>query len=495
MNQNNILIDGENISYTENGAKSLLTTGSKCLDFYFKTVRKISQEDTINKLAEAWNEDPLSTLKIIFHIRDCRGGKGEREIFRWCCQWLAQNKKNHLLHNVKHIPNFGRWEDLLWLLDFDNDTSKIISNLIAEQLKSDINDMNSGKLISLCAKWVPTEGKKHDKKLDAVNKICKALKCNKKNYRKEYVTPLRQYLDIVEKLMCGKKWNEINYNKVPGIAMNKLKKAFEKNDPERFKEFKNKLQNKDSSVKVNASTVEPHQCVKQFMNNFEDDPIIEAQWEEIVKRVQKLGTFKDSIIISDVSGSMSGEPMQVSVALGILISSLTEGQFNNKIITFETNPKLHSVSGNNLREKVKNVMDMDWNGSTNFQAVFDLILTNAKFYNLTQEQMPKRLYVISDMQFDECDECDNGNNFLTNYEHIKLKYSEFGYKMPEIIFWNVRGNSQDFTNNQFDKGVAMISGFSPSILKAVINNDDFSPLGVLKNIINDDRLKCITLAQ
>lgn len=498
----------DQILQTENGALSLSTTGNKCLDFYFKTVRKITKEETINKLSESWTEDQLATLKLIFHIRDCRGGKGEREIFKWCCEWLSQNQKKHLLYNLQHVPNFGRWEDLLWLLNADNEISNHAANLIANQLKKDKENMLLGNSVTLCAKWSPTEGKKHDRTLNAVEKICQALHCSKRNYRKLYISPLREYIKVVEKLMCSKRWPEIDYNKVPGNAMNKLKKAFLKNDLNRFNEYQEKLKNKDSSVKINATTLEPHECIREYMKKIENeqvmkslgeenneiansfDQIIESQWEEIIKRVQNLGTFKNSLVLSDVSGSMNGEPMQVSIALGILVSTLTEGPFKNKIITFESEPQLHTIEGNNLRDKVNNVMNMKWGGNTNFEKVFDLVLNNAKFFNLTEEQMPKRLYVISDMQFDEADE-----NKKTNYELIKQKYLNSGYSIPQIVFWNVRGDTKDYTNNYSDQNVAMISGFSPNVLKSVLSGEcNFSPFGVLKNILLDERLDCIKLA-
>lgn len=490
---------------TENGAMSLSTTGSKCLDFYFKTVRKITQDTSLNLLSDAWNEDPLSALKLVFHTRDCREGKGERQIFKWCCEWLAQNQKKHLIHNLKYIPQFGRWEDLLWLLDSDNEVSNMVANMYSNQIKEDKYNMMLGKPVTLCAKWAPTEGKKHDKKLNAVVKICAALKCSKQYYRKQYISPLREYINIVEKLMCSQKWSEINYSKVPSNAMNKLRKAFCKNDAQRFSKYQEKLKNKDSDVKINATTVQPHECIREYMRKIEQnqinqslgetnemniyDQILESQWDEITKRTQTLGTFKNSIVLSDVSGSMNGEPMEVSIALGILISSLTEQSFKNKIITFETKPKLHNVTGDTLREKVENVMKMDWGGDTNLEAVFDLILSNAKFHNLTEEQMPSRLYIISDMQFNSIN-----NNDITNFELIKQKYNESRYKMPQIVFWNVRGSTSDFTNKHTDADVAMISGFSPSVLKNVVSGDDFNPIGVLKNIINDVRLNCITLA-
>lgn len=483
----------------EKGAPSHSTTTSKRLDLFFKTVRGITEQNLTPLLEASWSEDPLDTLKLLFYTRDCRGGKGERAIFHHGMHWLIDHSPESFIKNVEHIPNFGRWSDLIPYLHTKNEqVNERVAQLIAETLKSDLEAMNQGKPVTLCAKWCPSENCHFDKKFGSVAKICRALgleqeKDAKRQYRKVYLQPLRAYCKVIEVYMCSKQWTSIDYSKVPGQAMNKLKKAFLKNDAERFNEYKLKLKSGDKTVKVNATTVEPHDLVRQYMSSSghgsnAEDTIVEEQWKEIEKRVERMGHMGHSIVVSDVSGSMSGTPMEVSIALGILISKFSLAPYTNQVLTFDENPTFFQLTGETLKQRVNQLESAPWGGSTNLQATFDLILDMAKNNNVRQEDMPTRLYIISDMQFDHAD-----GSYKTNHEVIKDKYERAGYEMPQIVYWNVRANTTDFAAKANEQGVAMLAGFSPSLLKAVINGEDFSPYGIMREAIDDERYKMIQL--
>ncbi|KAL0488868.1 developmentally-regulated protein with vWFA domain [Acrasis kona] len=408
----------------EKGSLAHSTSGSARVDLFFKTVRRISLESLHQLLENSWNEDPLDTLKLTFYNRDCRGGKGERQVFYESIKWIILNKgPEHLIANLDLLSDYGRWDDALWFLTpkkekstkrpakkqkLDNEQEKkpedamvvdeapekvepeltpeqkaifdevteAVGQHFAKQLKADLEAMNSEskeKKVSLCAKWAPSENGKHDKKVGATKVICKALGINEATYRKTYLVPLRKYLHIIETPMCTEHFELIDYSKVPGVAMNKFKDIFSKKDAERFNQYKESL--KKGETKVNAATVEPHEVVRQFMYQTPDqETILEEQWKVILERVRSLGTLSKCLVVSDVSGSMSGTPMEVSVALGIMIAQLTSGPFNNHLITFSSEPKLHKMVGNTLNEQVKDVMAMEWGMSTDFQKVFDLVL-------------------------------------------------------------------------------------------------------------------------
>jgi hypothetical protein len=476
----------------ENGSISYSSSNSARLDLFFKTVRGIDSSELIRLIENAWKEDPLHTLKIIFYCRDCRGGKGERSIFYEASKWLIKNHKDTFIKNIKLIPErFGRWSDLLEFMSCEDESvSEAIASLFANQLKQDVDMMNEGKPITLCAKWAPTERLSQDKKTKSVKKICKPLGVDKKTYRKEYLVPLRAYAKVIECYMSSKQWELIDYSHVPGVAMNRLKKAFAKNDPVRFEEYQNKLKSGDKSVKVNATTLDPHTLVSQYMYNKVTgvDTIIEEQWKEIVKRVETLGGMRHALVLSDVSGSMQGTPMEVSIAMGLLISELSLPPFRNLVLTFETDPKLHHVTGESLRERVSNLQDAPWGGSTNFQAAFDLILSRAQQHSLAPEDMPTQLYIISDMQFDVAD-----RNARTHLQLIRDKFAQAGYEMPQIIFWNVRANTKDFPATTDDDGIAMIAGYSASLLKSVIDGEKFDPFSIVLKTITDKRYEDIEL--
>ncbi|EFC41010.1 predicted protein [Naegleria gruberi] len=460
---------------THQCAPSNATTGSARLDLFFKAARGIEESFLLQLVEASWNENPLDTLKLIFQTRDCRGGKGEREIFHKCLNWLIDNHPEDLLVNLELLPEYGRWEDLLRYINQEKGKiGETISKLFAEQLRKDYAAMHDGKPVTLCAKWAPTENCKHDKKFSAVKLIAKELGIKKAEYRKQYLSPLREYIKVVERYMCLKQWDAIDYSKVPGNAMNKLKKAFNKHDPERFAEYMKKLEK--GETKVNATTVEPHEIVAQFMYGqaqSETDQILESQWKEIVKRVQSLGNMDHALAVVDVSGSMSGTPLK------------------GKLISFHEDPQFCTINLNTtLRERAQEIMLMPWGMSTNFYKVFETILREAKQNKLTQDEMPTSIYVISDMQFASA-----AGSSMSNLEYIKKSYAEAGYELPKLIFWNVNGNSRDFVSgNALENNVAMISGFSPSLLKAVLNGDDFTPFAIMMKAIQDERYSKIKLA-
>lgn len=479
------------VSLTENGALSYSTVHDARIELFFKTVRGLTENRLFVMLDKSWNESPLDTLKIGFNMRDCRNGKGERSLFIQMMRWLCNKHPMTFLENMTIIPEYGRWLDLIEITESDENTkiNEKIWYYVAHQLNHDYKLMQKGKPISLCAKWIPSEGSKWDKKTGSTYKIASYLNIDFRTLRKEYLTPLRTYLKIVEKYMCSKTWSEIDYSKVPSVAMKRLKKAFERNDNEHFNEWKAALASGAPNVKVNANVLFPHDLVREYLHTHTVlNEVTEAQWNVLVEKTAKLGDFNRSLCICDVSGSMSGTPMEVSVALGIMISSLCNEPYKNKLITFSESPKFHDIKGSNLYEKVSNVSRMAWNMNTNFQKVFDLILEMARLHELTNEEMPNRLYVFSDMQFDQA----GGRNYLTNFETINVKYRKYGYNMPELVFWNLRGDTLDFPiGDSNTKNVALVSGFTTNILGALLNGKPLSPYTVLRDTIDNERYDAI----
>jgi hypothetical protein len=335
-----------------------------------------------------------------------------------------------------------------------------------------------------------------------------------KDLRKVYITPLRNYIDIVETKMSGKRWEEINLEHVPSQAMKHLKNAFEKNCPQ-WDEYVENLGN--NKAKINTSTLNPHEIIGEYLKTIRGgsygygyshnnetciiNPILEKQWENMVDDVKKMGSLGKSIVMSDTSGSMMGDDaIKVSLALGLIISKCTSEAFKNLIITFETQSHFVRVPDETLLSSLQfltNSEKFPWGGTTNFQCAFDNILKHAREYvypdktvGLKQEDMPEKLFVISDMQFNA-----TSNKYSSNYEKIKRKYHKYGYKIPQIIFWNVRANTKDFPVTIEDNNTALISGFSTSILKSVLAGSDISPLGVMLRTLENERYDAISLPE
>jgi len=288
--------------------------------------------------------------------------------------------------------------------------------------------------------------------------------------------------------MSANHWNEIPYSGVPSRCMNLHRKAFTKHDAQRFTQFIQDV--KEGKTTIKGKQMFPHELVRYYMSNGAMDDVIELQWKTIADETRKLGTLTDSMVLSDVSGSMSGTPMEVSIALGLLISEVTAAPFTNQVLTFETSPQLHKITGNTLRDRVNHIQKMPWGGSTNFVAALDLLLHQAVKSGLGRNAMPKRLFVISDMQFDQAD-----HGFKTSHQVLQTKFHQQGFDVPTIVYWNVRSNTQDFPTSNDELGVALVSGFSPSILKDLIDSGKFSdPFSVMKKTLSNPRYDIIKIS-
>lgn len=474
---------------TDNGACSLACTSDPRLNLFFKLVRNIEDENLLPLIDESWSSSKIDTMRILFQWRDCRGGKGDYMGFLKSLSHISEKYLDWVDVNIKNIPEYGRYLDLviLWhLVDIDSPLRDSIMKFVTDQLVKDIDKMKKEESVSLLAKWLPSENSKYDKYEKGkggrfVVCLCKKLfnvqKVTSKhiqNLRINFITPLRKHIGIVESLMCNKDYINIDYEKVPSVAMNCYKKAFMKNDQQAFQQYIEDV--KDNKANINAGQVYPHDLVRTYINdNFAPlDPVIEAQWQKIKKEVDDSGVFKNSAIVCDVSGSMGGTPMEVSIALGLLGMSMN----NNRLITFSETPTLISIPPEeSLHSQVSIVKNMPWGTNTDLIKVFDLIID--------MDMDIEKLFIFSDMQFDEA----IGNQGMT---HLDILKERFGKKFPIIVFWNLDGNTNDYPACSNENNVMMLSGFSQSILKMVLNkNVEITPLNILYSIINNERYKQI----
>ena len=514
-----------NTTHTWNGAVSytLADPSGQCngrISLFFKAIRQLNIPSLYEYLREAANEDLVDTFLLSFNIRDCRGGKGERNLGRKALIWLFLNYPDKFMKVAELMSLYGRYDDLMYLwpkvLDLsDYDRLENINqnyccniktheqlfhleelqwslvDIMGKQLLADKKLMLQGKPVSLCAKWAPTQKDKLDKEFGVVKMLCGKMNISFKVYRTVFTSPLRKYIDIVERYMCDKQWEEIDFNKVPSCAMLRLKKSFETNTPLTFLNWKEKL-NK-GEAKVNAKQLFPHELVVKLNPN---DTVLEAQWKVLEDEALKLGSLSDTLCVVDTSGSMtnwgwSGKkknpnftPFDVATAMGILISNTVQGPFHNHVITFHTQPVFEVLRKGTLYERYQQIKNIPWGGSTNIQATFKLILQKAKNANLSQEDMPKRIIIISDMQFNIAE--GYGNN-KTNFDAIERQYNESGYKRPIIVFWNVNSSIGDFPVTVDKNNTVMVSGYSPSIIKAIMNEKSFTSYNIMRAALDDER--------
>lgn len=481
---------------TENGAPSHSSTMDARLDLFVKTVRDVQDECLLELVDRSWEVDPLDTLKILFNWRDCRGGKGDYRGFLVAMVHILKKGEEGagawFLANFKAIPEYGSWLDLVKLWHMVDEVAKgEIMACIREQVEEDakiLTDVeNSGekKSISLLAKWMPTEGCKWDRggeKAEGrgpsfVAEFCK-FKIKKAFYRKELLTPMRAHLKLVETRLCAKQFDQIDYESVPSVAMKKYRKAFLRNDKAGFEDYLAQVTKGTKTIK--AGQVYPHDLVRHYLGGGAFDAVIEEQWKAIKASVDECGAFEGAVCVCDVSSSMDGTPLQVCIALGLLGLS-PGGCGREQVITFDSHPVLHKISSaESLEEQVRVLSQIPWGGNTNFEKTMDLVLTL---------EGVKRVFVFSDMQFDQAF-C-SGGRAASHFDLARAKFETAGRPMPEIVFWNLRGNTSDFPVTTDDRGVVMLAGYSPALLGALTSGSELSPLTMMLGIIRGARYEKI----
>lgn len=445
---------------TANGAVTYVRSASSLLDFYAQAgAMRRSPDQALELFKKAFGEDQLKAVKILFYLRDVRGGQGERDLFRNCLEWLGTDEPKIFKKIIKFVSEYGRWDDLF----FDN---KVCYDFIGEKL---LEDTVSEKP-TLLAKWLPTINASSETTRAKARLIAKNLGMDEITYRKN-IRDIRKQIGIVEAQMSANEWKKINYSHVPSQASRIYKNSFLKHDPTRYAKFIEKAEK--GEVKINAGTLYPNQIYKSVQSDY--SPTLEALWNQLPDYTNG----KNALVVADVSGSMSGDPMSVSVSLALYFAERNKGQFQDYFITFSANPALQKIRGKSLREKMHNLEQSQWDMNTDLQKVFDLVLKTAVANDTPEEEMPSTLYIISDMEFDSaCDE-------HTNFEVIKAKYKKAGYTMPTLVFWNVNASGKNMPVQEDENGVALVSGFSPVIFKMVVSGK--TPEEVMLDTINSER--------
>ena len=459
-----------NDEVTENGMPTNSTSSNFVLDLFFKVggSRGMSDRDIISMFSRAISENPLLATKCLFYSRDIRGGMGERRAFRVMFNWLCMNYPEIAKRNLHLIPEYGRFDDLfsarftpVW---------SIVEDFLLSALKS------GDKLAS---KWMPRENK-------SGKEIAESLMADWEITPKQYRKLLSGNTQVVENLMCSNKWGKVNYNHVPSKAVNQYRNAFSRHDPERFVAWLESLKKPESGNKIHAGAIFPHDIVKTYIRGGRQDEVLEAQWKA---QPNYLPEGRRILPVCDVSGSMStfdGLPMEVSISLGIYLAERNVGPFKDGFITFSNRPELQILSGKTLYSRVSQLHRAHWEMNTNLESVFSLILDRAVKFNLKIEDMPTDILILSDMQFDAAVRSSD-----SAIQMIKRKYDNAGYDTPNVIFWNLR-TSNGIPVKFDEKGTALVSGFSPNIMKSLLGGE-LTPEFMMLKVLNSERYSKILI--
>lgn len=479
----NYLKAESNMTLTENGAATYESTASYCLDLFatIGAVRNENEDEITKRFIKAFAEDRDTAMKILFYARDIRGGLGERRVFRVLINWLARCETDSMRKNISYIPEYGRYDDLMAL--FGTPCEKDALELIKKQLEA---DMKSDTDVSLLAKWLPSVNTSNPSAVAAGKYIARYLGMSDKQYRRT-LADLRRKIGIIENNLREKDYT-FDYSKQPSKAMFKYRNAFIRNDCERYFEFLEQV--KSGITSIHTDTLMPYDIISSCFDEIskEERETIDITWNSL----KDYCNDENALAVIDGSGSMYIEinpmPIAVALSLGIYFAERNKGVFKNHFITFSMTPKLVEIMGSDIVEKVRYCAEFNEIANTNLQAVFELILNTALKYSVPQEEMPKKLYIISDMEFDIC--VSNGN--MTNFEKAKQSFENCGYSLPEVVFWNVasRNVQQPVKRNQ--QGAALVSGCTPRLFSMITEGGIISPYIIMKEIIGSKRYEPIT---
>lgn len=489
----NGLTDATNFTHTENGNLTHRTSRSDLLDMFAMggAMRQRSEADIILMFRKALAENEVYALKCLFYLRDVRGGQGERRFFRICMKDLAINNTEAARRNMKHVAEYGRWDDLYVFVD--TPLEKEMFSFLKEQLALDLES----KTPSLLAKWLKSENTSSKKSRILGNKTRIAFEMNHKQYRKT-LAYLRTKINILEKLMSENRWDEIEFDKIPSKAGLIYKNAFAKHDVERiqaqtmtYEEFA-----KSEDTKVNAAVLNPVDIADQIFHSWNPTEVERLMWDKYWENLKDYynGREENGIAVVDVSGSMSGQPMNAAVSMGAYIAERGKGPFANHFITFSSNPQLVKFEGIDLYDKFYRAEEADWGMNTNIEATMNLLLHTAIQNKCTQDEIPSRIYIFSDMEFDQCATTGPVSNDRyswarnqtslsmaqanTYFEQLKAEWAQHGYKLPNIVFWNLSSSHNNIP--AIGEGFSYVSGFSMNMIECILSGKDGYDLMIMK---------------
>lgn len=473
-----------NYTHTENGAITHKSTLNKCYDLFAfgGALRNRSEQEILDLFYFALKEDKLLAMKLLFYIRDARGGLGERRTFRVILKSLANSHPQLVEKNMELIPYYGRYDDLLVLFD-----TKCESKMIEFIARVLIDDCGASQP-SLLAKWLPSECASSSDSKRMARRLAKGMSLSRPQYRK-MLSKLRARINIIETLLTEKRYDEIKFDKIPSCAGLKYRNTFLRYDEltDRYLEF---LNNKET--KVNANVLYPYDIVRKAWSSNEEEALsLDKYWECLPDYFE--GKSCSMLPVIDNSGSMrivscreNVRPLDVAISLGIYCAERNHGEFHNHYISFSSKAKLVEINGINIAEKVKSCLEDIYVDTTNIESVFDLVLNTLKEGNLSEEYLPKCIVIISDMEFDE------GTSYygdrVTLMESIRKKWAEEGYTMPSLVYWNVDSRQNNISDLGADN-ITYVSGCTPMIFECIMRGK--SGIEFMLEILNNNRYSSV----
>ena len=464
---------------TANGAVTNVSSLNKNVDLFFLAGASRGKDIT-STFAGALVEDSEVAVRVLEWARDARGGAGERDTFRKLFGYLVRTEPALATRLLVNVPELGRWDDLF--ITFGTPLERDALRMIAQGLKD-------ASTQGLCAKWMPRQGPE-------ANKIRAYMKLTPKDYRKLVVG----LSNTVEQKMCANDWTGIVYPHIPSVAAGRYQKAFLKHDPKGYGVYKEKLVS--GEAKINASVAYPYDVIRSLKNG--DKVVANAQWAALPNYLE--GSDENILAVVDVSGSMDGvkvsgsvTALDVAVSLGLYVSERMNGVFKDQFITFSGAPEMLHLKGN-LEQRYAQMSNSNWAMNTDLGAVFKLILSAGVKHKVPTAEMPTKILILSDMEFDAC-VTTGGSGKVSGYrstaggsavsvsamEFIEQEFAAAGYKAPQVVFWNLNGKAGNSPVTYNKAGAALVSGFSPSIVKSVLGGEEMTPISIMLKTVMVER--------
>lgn len=481
-----------NMTRTENGAAAYESTGSECLDLFacIGALRRESNAEIISRFVRAYTEDPDTAMKLLFFARDVRGGLGERRVFRLVLSWLAVNAPASVLKNLEYVAQFGRFDDLLSLMD--TPCEKPMLAVMKSQFDRDMASLRMDQSVSLLAKWLPSVNASNPESRRNGRKIARAFGLSCAGYRRA-LSALRAKICIIENNLREKDYS-FSYSKQPSRALFKYRKAFARNDCARYSDFLYAVS--CGKAVMHADNIVPYELVAPYLTyerygsshsfmrsiTSEEKAALNAAWASL----PSFDCHEDALAVIDTSGSMysAGRPLPAAVALslGLYFAEHNTGAFRDHFIEFSARPQLIEIKGETFADRLRYAASFNEIANTDIEAVFDLILRAAVKNGAVQSELPARLIIISDMEFDCCVK----NASAVNFKNAQEKYEAHGYRLPQIVFWNVasRKRQQPVTQNEY--GAVLVSGVTPRIF-SMLAGGSISPYAFMMDVLGSER--------
>lgn len=457
---------------TENNAVTNASSLDPVLDFFgLAGAMRGNLRDARKLFSRAFSVDPQTAVRTLFYLRDIRGGQGERDLFRELYkvfQILDRDNANRLL---SFIPEYGRWDDLVAVAD----TEHLIA-IVRRQLKADRAALYQDQPVSLMAKWLPSENASSKENRVLARALAAGLGLSNRDYRKVLVD-LRLHIKLLEHKMSTGAWSEIDYGKIPSQAGRKHNKAFRRHDENRYQNFL------DSAIrgetKINTGTLFTYEVFDLLRQGGEQTA--EAMWANLPDYTNG----DNALVIADTSGSMfADDAIKVSVSLALYFAEHNTGPFHNYFMAFSDQSQLVHVRGNSLSQRLNNIETTEWGYNTNIERAFFTILDAAVKAGAEATDIPKVVYIISDMEFDNC-------TTGTNFERAEQMFTRAGFTLPHLVFWNVRARQIQTPVTKYDNHVTLISGLSQSAFRYAVEGK--TPVELMLSVINSERYAPITV--